>query len=79
MKIELRDPNTIMKLSRLGSFHQSKLSFLRSFLNEFKDWDYNRDLFDLDEKGFGTAIYSFKKKDRVYSLICFANNINDSE
>jgi len=79
MKIELRDPNTIMKLSRLGSFHQSKLSFLRSFLNEFKDWDYNRDLFDLDEKGFGTAIYSFKKKDRVYSLVCFANNINDSE
>ena len=62
MKIELRDPNTIMKLSRLGSFHQSKLSFLRSFLNEFKDWDYNRDLFDLDEKGFGTAIYSLKKK-----------------
>ncbi len=79
MQIELRDPNTIMKLSRLGSFHQSKLSFLRSFLNEFKDWDYNRDLFDLDEKGFGTAIYSFKKKDRVYSLVCFANNINDSE
>jgi hypothetical protein len=36
MNIELRDPNTIMKLSRLGSFHQSKLSFLRSFLNEFK-------------------------------------------
>ena len=47
MNIELRDPNTIMKLSRLGSFHQSKLSFLRSFLNEFKDWDYKRDLFDL--------------------------------
>ena len=47
MKIELRDPNTIMKLSRLGSFHQSKLSFLRSFLSEFKDWDYKRDLFNL--------------------------------
>ena len=27
MKVELRDPNIIMKLSRLGSFHQSKLSF----------------------------------------------------
>ena len=37
MEIELRDPNIIMKLSRLGSFHQSKLSFLRSFLNEFKE------------------------------------------
>ena len=79
MKIELRDPNTIMKLSRLGSFHQSKLSFLRSFLNEFKDWDYKRDLFNLDKNGYGVAVYSFKKKERVYSLICFANQINDNE
>jgi hypothetical protein len=79
MKIELRDPNIIMKLSRLGSFHQSRLSFLRSFLNEFKNWDYRRDLFNLDEKGYGTAVYSFKKNDRVYSLICFANKINDNE
>ena len=46
MKVELRDPNKIMKLSRLGSFHQSKLSFLRSFLNEFKEWEYKRDLFN---------------------------------
>ena len=79
MNIELRDPNTIMKLSRLGSFHQSKLSFLRSFLNEFKDWDYSRDLFNLDKNGYGEAVYSFKKKDRVYSLVCFANQINDKE
>jgi len=79
MKVQLRDPNIIMKLSRLGSFHQSRLSFLRSFLDEFKDWEYKNDLFDLDQNGFGTAIYSFKKKDRVYSLICFANKINNDE
>ena len=79
MNIELRDPKIIMKLSRLGSFHQSRLSFLRSFLSEFKDWQYNRDLFDLDQEGYGTAVYSFKKKERVYSLICYANKINDDE
>ncbi|MDC0510312.1 hypothetical protein OAN73_02270 [Candidatus Pelagibacter sp.] len=79
MNIELRDPNTIMKLSRLGSFHQSKLSFLRSFLNEFKDWDYSRDLFNLDKDGYGEAVYSFKKGNRVYSLVCFANQIKDEE
>ena len=79
MKVELRDPNIIMKLSRLGSFHQSKLSFLRSFLNEFKDWDYKRDEFNLDKNGFGVAVYSFKKKERVYSLVCFANKINDDD
>ncbi len=79
MSVELRDPNKIMKLSRLGSFHQSKLSFLRSFLNEFKEWEYKRDLFNLNENGFGEAVYSFKKKKRVYSLICFANEIKDEE
>ena len=68
-----------MKLSRLGSFHQSKLSFLRSFLREFKSWEYNRDLFDLNEMGYGTAIYSFKKNNRVYSLICYANELNENE
>ena len=79
MKVQLRDPNTIMKLSRLGSFHQSKLSFLRSFLNEFKDWEYNRDLFNLDRFGYGEAVYSFKKDKRTYSLVCFANKIKDDE
>ena len=62
MQIELRDPNIIMKLSRLGSFHQSKISFLRSFLEEFKNWEFNRDLFDLDENVYGEAVYSLKKK-----------------
>ena len=79
MEVKLRDPNVIMKLSRLGSFHQSKLSFLRSFLKEFKDWEYKRDLFELNELGHGTAVYSFKKKSRVYSLICFANELNENE
>ena len=68
-----------MKLSKLGSFHQSKLSFLRSFLNEFKDWEYKRDLFELNDKGYGRAVYSFSKKNKIYSLVCFANEISDDE
>ena len=79
MKVELRNPDIVMKLSKLGSFHQSKLSFLRSFLKEFKDWNYKRDLFELNKLGFGTAVYSFKKNDRTYSLICFANELNENE
>jgi len=79
MKIKLRDPRKIMKLSKLGCFHQSKLSFLRSFLKEFKDWKYKRDLFDIDNEGYGRAVYSFSKNKRIYSLVCFANKILDFE
>ena len=79
MQVPLRDPKIVMKLSRLGSFHQSKLSFLRSFLNEFKDWKYNRDFFDLNDRGYGVAIYSFSKDKKTYSLVCFANELKDEE
>ena len=58
LNIELRNPEDVMKLSRLGSFHQSKLSFLRSFIREFKNWEFNRDIFDLDKSGYGCLLYT---------------------
>ena len=79
MEVKLRDPKIVMKLSKLGSFHQSKLSFLRSFLKEFSDWDFKRDLFDLDENGYGKAVYSLKKNNKIYSLVFFANKLSDLE
>ena len=79
MEVQLRDPKIVMKLPKLGSFHQSKLSFLRSFLKEFNDWKYKRDLFELDENGHGRAVYSLTKNNRTYSLVCFANQISDEE
>jgi len=79
LNIKFRDPSVVMKLSRLGSFHQSKLSFLRSFIREFKEWNYKKDLFDLDKHGYGTAVYSFEKNGRIYSLVCFAQYINPNE
>ena len=46
-----------MKLDRLGSFHQSKLSFLRSFIREFKNWEFTTEKFALDKQGFGHIVY----------------------
>ena len=79
MEVQLRDPKIVMKLSKLGSFHQSKLSFLRSFLKEFKNWKHKKDLFELDENGHGRAVYSLSQNNRTYSLVCFANHIKDDE
>ena len=79
MQVPLRDPKIVMKLSRLGSFHQSKLSFLRSFIREFKNWEFNRDIFDLDKDGYGVVVYSVRKNKRIYSLICFSQHINAEE
>ena len=79
MLIDLRKPEFVMKLDRLGSFHQSKLSFLRSFIREFKDWTFQTGEFELNEKGFGYCVYNVKKDDKKYSLVCFSNELDDSE
>ena len=77
--ISLRPASEIMKLSRLGSFHQSKLSFLRSFIREFKDWEFKTEYFNLDSNGYGEIVYSLNFEGKSYSLICFANHLDASE
>ena len=79
MNIDLRKPEFVMKLNRLGSFHQSKLSFLRSFIREFKDWTFQTSEFELNEKGYGHCVYIVNKEDKKYSLVCFSNELDDSE
>ncbi len=79
MKIELRKPEFVMKLDRLGSFHQSKLSFLRSFIREFKDWDFQTHELKLDNSGFGHGVYVVQKGNKQYSLVCFSNHLDENE
>ena len=79
MHIDLRKPEFVMKLDRLGSFHQSKLSFLRSFIREFKGWTFQTGEFELNEKGYGHCVYIVNKEDKKYSLVCFSNELDDSE
>jgi len=79
MPIELRKPEFVMRLDRLGSFHQSKLSFLRSFIREFKDWEFETKELELDENGFGHCVYVVTKDNKQYSLVCFSNELDDSE
>ena len=73
----LRSPDRVMRLARLGSFHQCRLSFMRSLLRRMKreGWRFTRPLFDIDEKGVGAAVYSAQGPERTYSLVCFAHDL----
>ena len=72
-----RDPDAVMQLSRLGSFHQSRLSFMRILLRrmEAEKWTFDRPVFDIDADGVGRAVYSAHGPERSYSLVAFANNL----
>ncbi|NNG04956.1 MAG: hypothetical protein HKM95_12765 [Inquilinus sp.] len=73
----LRDPAVVMRLARLGSFHQCRLSFMRTLLRRMKrdSWTFERPVFEIDEKGVGIAVYSACGPERTYSLVCFGHDL----
>ena len=75
--IGYRLPEQIMNLSRMGSFHQNRLSFMRTLLRRAHDqkWDFETVRFEIDVKGVGVAVYSAKGPRNTYSLVAFANDL----
>ncbi len=73
----MRQPDQVMRLERLGSFHQCRLSFMRILLRRLKaeNWQFERAKFDIDARGVGTAVYAAHGPQRSYSLIAFAKDL----
>lgn len=66
-----------MRLARLGSFHQSRLSFMRALLRYLKrtGWTFTRVHWQVDARGVGEAIYRASDGVRAYSLVCYADDL----
>ena len=80
-EVGLRPAEKVMRLSRLGSFHQSRLSFLRILLRRIsaERWEFRRRVFDINVDCAGTAVYTYQLLNRAYSLVAFAHKISDED
>jgi len=76
----LRPPQIVMRLARLGAFHQSRLSFMRVLLRRLKEesWTFDRPVFDIDSRGVGVATYRARGPHSTYTLVAFAHELDDS-
>ncbi|HVJ43863.1 MAG TPA: hypothetical protein VM639_20345 [Dongiaceae bacterium] len=72
-----RTPDLVMTLDRLGSFHQTRLSFLRSLLRRVarERWQFQCSLWQVDDRGEGVAVYRLQAPHQVYSLVCFPHDL----
>jgi hypothetical protein len=63
----------------MGSFHQCRLSFMRTLLRRMKaeSWTFDRPKFEIDERGVGHALYSATTPSRTYTLVAFAHDLPD--
>lgn len=77
--VPTRDPSQVMRLSRMGSFHAHRLSFMRILLRRAKSeaWQFDKRLFDIDDRGVGRAVYTMHTGSRAYSLVAFAHDLPD--
>ena len=75
--LALRDPELVMRLGRLGSNHQCRLSFMRILTRRMKreNWEFTRPVFEVNDNGVGHAVYTASGPDRAYSLVAFAHDL----
>ena len=77
-QVEIRPSTQVMRLEHLGATFQTRLSFMRRLIRRMHsdDWKISCDEFDLDNDGYGTAIYAVKTPNNIYSLICFSHYLD---
>ncbi len=71
----------IMTLDKMGSRYPSRLSFSRSMLRRllFDNWKISKSKFDLDDNGYGTAVYEININNNIYSLVCFSQHLDSAD
>ena len=77
----LRHPTDVMKLDRLGSFHQTRLSFSRQLIDELisNNWKTEIIKWNINSLSIGNAVIKISSKQKIYSLVVFCHQINDDE
>jgi hypothetical protein len=77
--VALRPPEVVMRLARLGAAHPTRLSFLRVLMRRAtrERWRVRRARFELDDQGFGRAVYAVETPTRIYSLVAFSTPLED--
>ena len=76
-EVARREPAFVMRLKRLGSLHQCRLSFMRILTRRMAcdGWTFSRSAFEIDARGVGHAVYAAKGPNRTYSLVAFAHDL----
>lgn len=70
-----------MRLARMGSSHQTRLSFMRTLIRRMakEKWRFERLRFDVDDDGYGTSVYAAHTPDRTYSLVAFTRDLDPEQ
>ena len=77
----LRSPEVVMDINRLGSMHQSRLSFMRQLMRVVmrEQWRIEPSVTELDDHGYGTQVYTITTPNNIYSHVVFSDYLADED
>lgn len=78
---KLRPASEVMTLERIGAFRLTSLSFLRILLRHMmrENWQIGCRTLELDEKGYGHAVYGIDTPKHTFSFVVISSDIDDDE
>jgi len=70
----LRSPDEVMRLERLGACFPNRLSFMRTLVRWLsrEKAEVTRPVWEINDQGYGRAVYSVPLDGDVYSLVAFS-------
>ncbi|MGQ3213431.1 MAG: hypothetical protein ACT6U0_06835 [Shinella sp.] len=79
--LALRSPDVVMRLRRMGASFPTRLSFLRSLIRclAASGTTVRRPVWNMDDEGFGDAVYTLKLGGHDYSLVAFSCPLPDDQ
>jgi hypothetical protein len=79
--LALRSPDVVMRLRRMGASFPTRLSFLRSLIRRLtaSGTTVRRPVWEMDDAGFGDAVYTLTLGGYDYSLVAFSCPLPDDQ
>jgi hypothetical protein len=70
-----------MRLSRLGAFHQTRLSFARTLVRRMarERWRFSTSRAELDDSGYGAVVYRIDTPAGLLSFVAFSQPLTPEE
>ena len=77
----LRPPGEVMRLSRLGRFHPTRLSFARTLVRRMarEGWRIETALRELDDEGYGRVAYDVRTPAGVLGFAAFSHHLDPAD
>ena len=77
----LRPPSRVMRLARMGAFHPTRVSFVRTLIRRMarERWRIERERFHLDADGYGDIVYRVVTPAETLRFVAFSNWLDPSD